>query len=106
MAQDLPIVCSLNAGDFEQRLASIAEIGAESLIEHRREGAAHLLRFRPDARTRERLERIVVAEAECCAFLDLELADGCCHLSLKVAAPEAGQATADGFAMAFGAARG
>lgn len=103
MAQELPVVCSLGAGDLEQRLAAIAELGAESLIDRWQGGGRHLLRFRSDTRTRERLEDIVRAERECCAFLDLTLTEGCCDLTLKVAAPEAGQATADGFAMAFGA---
>lgn len=100
-----PVVCSLGgAGDLQQRLAEIGEVGAESLLEHRREGAAHLLRFRSNASIRKRLEAIVAAEAECCAFLDLRLAEGCCQLEMRVAAPEAGQATAEGFAQAFVAA--
>lgn len=102
MVEELPVVCSLGAGDLEERLAEIGAVGAESLIEHRQEGGAHLLRFRADTGTRERLEGIVAAEAECCAFLDLELRAGCCDLVLSVAAPEAGQLTADGFALAFG----
>lgn len=101
MPQDLPIVCSLGAGDLEQRLAAIGELGAESLIDYRQKDGRHLLRFRPDAGTRERLEDIVRAERECCAFLDLDLTEGCCELTLSVAAPETGQATADGFAAAF-----
>jgi hypothetical protein len=101
MAQELPVVCSLGASDLGRRLAAIGEIGAESLIDHQQDGGRHLLRFRSDTRTRERLEDIVKAERECCAFLDLTLMEGCCELTLKVTAPEAGQATADGFAMAF-----
>lgn len=105
MAKELPVVCSLSAGDLDQRLAAIGELGAESLIDHRREDGRHLLRFRSDARTREWLEDIVRAEPECCAFLDLDLTEGCCELTLSVVAPEAGQATADGFAAAFGGGR-
>jgi peroxiredoxin len=52
MPKELPVVCSLDARDLEQRLAAIGEIGVRSLV-------------------------------------------------LSVAAPEAGQATADGFAMTF-----
>jgi hypothetical protein len=106
MPKELPVVCSLGAGDLEQRLAAIAELGAESLIDRRRDDGRHLLRFRSDTRTRQRLEDIIRAEAECCAFLDFELTEGCCDLTLRIAAPEAGQATADGFAAAFGASRG
>jgi hypothetical protein len=105
MARELPVVCSLGAGDLEQRLAAIAELGAESLIDRRQDGGRHLLRFRSDTRTRERLADIVSAERECCAFLDLSLEEDEDSLTLSVAAPTAGQATADGFAMAFGAMR-
>jgi hypothetical protein len=102
MAQELPIVCSLGAGDLEQRLSAIGEIGARGLVYRRREGDRHLLSFRSDAATREGLEAIIEAERQCCAFLDLSLREDGDHLILSIAAPEAGQATADGFAMAFG----
>lgn len=107
MTKELPVVCSLGAGDLAQRLAAIAEIGAASLIDQRKEGERHLLRFRSDPLTRERLEGIIAAEAECCAFLDLSLEQDGEDLVLAVAAPESGQHTADAFAMAFaaGAAR-
>ncbi len=105
MPQDLPIVCSLNAGDLEQRLAAIGEIGAKSLIDRKEEGGRHLLRFRPDAEARASLEGIIEAERQCCAFLDLSLQEDGDHLVLSIAAPAAGQTTADGFAMAFAAAR-
>jgi hypothetical protein len=104
MAKELPIVCSLDAGDLEQRLAAIGEIGARSLVGRHQEGGRHLLRFRPDSETRDRLEEVIEAERRCCAFLDLSLKEGCCHLILSVTAPEAGQPTADGLAMAFSAA--
>lgn len=103
MTKELPVVCSLGAGDLEQRLSMIAEIGAQSLIEHQQEGDRHVLRFRSDSRTRERLEAVIAAEAECCAFLDLSLEEDGDQLVLSVAAPETGQASADGFAMAFAA---
>jgi hypothetical protein len=105
MPKELPVVCSLDAGDLEQRLAAIGEIGVRSLVGRHQEGGRHTLRFRPDSETRERLEEIVDAEKRCCAFLDLSLREDCCHLILSVAAPEAGQTTADGFAMAFTALR-
>jgi hypothetical protein len=106
MVEELPVVCSLGAGDLEARLAEIGAVGAASLLDRRREGERHLLRFRADRRTRERLEAIVGAEAECCAFLELSLVEGCCDLTLTVAAPEAGQSTADAFALAFAARAG
>ena len=101
MPQDLPIVCSLDAGELERRLATIGEVGAKSLVDRQEDSGRHLLRFRPDPGVRERLEGIIDAESQCCAFLDLSLQEDGDHLILSVAAPEAGQATADGFAMAF-----
>lgn len=104
MTDALPIACSLDAGDLKQRLAAIAEIGAESLLGRETDGGRHLLRFRSDAETRRRLEEIVAAEAECCSFLDLTLEERSDELILSVAAPENGQAVADELAAAFGGA--
>lgn len=103
MPDDSPIACSLEAGDLERRLAAIAEIGAESLISHQVEDGRHLLCFRPSAATRERLEEIVVAEAECCSFLDLALDQDAGELRLSIAAPREAQALADHLAEAFAA---
>jgi len=106
MSQELPVVCSLDAGDLEQRLATIGEIGAESLIDRREEGGDQLLRFRPDPRTHERLQSVIDAERQCCAFLDLSLKEDDGYLVLSVSAPEAGRTTAVGFAAAFAATPG
>jgi hypothetical protein len=102
MATDLPIVCSLDAGGLEQRLAAIAEVGAEALSGRSVEGGRHELRFRSDPKTRRRLEEVIAAEAECCAFLELSLREAGGELILSIAAPEAGQSTADALAGAFG----
>ncbi|HEX6688442.1 MAG TPA: hypothetical protein VF085_07225 [Solirubrobacterales bacterium] len=101
MENDTPVACSLGAGELERRLAAIAEIGAGSLISREAGGDSQLLRFRADADTRRRLEEIVVAEGECCAFLDLKLSERGGELVLSIAAPEDAQALADGLAEAF-----
>jgi len=104
MAKDTPVACSLGAGELKQRLAAIAEIGADSLIASDTEGSRHLLRFRSDTATRERLEDIVVAEAECCSFLDLSLGREGDDLVLSIAAPKDAQMLANELARAFAAA--
>jgi hypothetical protein len=96
-----PAACSLGAGALEQRLAAIAEIGAESLISRAVVGGRHLLRFRADEATRRRLEAIVAAEAECCSSLDLSLRERGGELTLSIAAQRDAQALADGLAGAF-----
>jgi hypothetical protein len=101
MVQELPVACSLSIGGLEQRLAEIGELGARSLVDRKVQDDRHVLRFRSDSQTRGQLEAIVEAERECCAFLDLSLREEGGYLILSVAAPEAGQSTADGFALAF-----
>lgn len=104
MKSDTPAACSLGAGDLEQRLADVAKVGADSLVRRETTAGRHVLRFRADAGTRQRLEEIVAAEAECCAFLDLSLGEREGELVLSIAAPEDSQAVADGLAAAFGEA--
>jgi len=99
--QELPVVCSLGAGDLQERLAEIAMIGVEALIDRSSAEGVHLLRFRSNPESRSRLEEIVAAEAQCCAFLDLSLREEGDDLLLSIAAPDAGQETADALAAAF-----
>jgi len=101
MTEETPIACSLGASALRQRLSEIVEVGADSLIERSTEGERHLLRFRSDAETRRRLEAIVVAEAECCSFLDLSLEERGGELVLSIGAPQDGQPIAEGLAAAF-----
>jgi hypothetical protein len=101
MTYPKPIACSLGASDLRQRLDEIAEVGAASLIGRDTDDGKHTLRFRSDPTTHRRLEEIVVAEAECCSFLDLELAEQGDELVLTLAAPENGQPIADELAVAF-----
>lgn len=106
MTEDKPIACSLDAGELEQRLAAIAEIGADSLVSRGLDGVHHRLRFRSDDATRRRLDSIVAAEAKCCSFLDLSVREEDDLLILSISAPGDGQAVADQLARAFGEASG
>ena len=100
MSEERPVACSLGAAELEQRAATIGAVGA-SLTSHGVEDGHHSLRFRATPQTRRHLKEIVAAEAECCPFLDLSLTEEDSELILSIAAPEAGQATADGLAAAF-----
>jgi hypothetical protein len=101
MTNNQPIACSLGASDLQQRLAEIAKIGADSLTDRAVEDGRHVLRFRADATTRERLDAIVAAEADCCSFLDLSLVEDADELVLTIAAPDDAQPVADDLALAF-----
>jgi|SRR5829696_208500 len=101
MTNDKPAACSLGSDALERRLAAIAEVGRANLISSEADGDRHLLRFRPRAGTRRRLEQIVAAEAECCSFLDLALTESERMLVLSITAPEGGRAVASLLAEAF-----
>ncbi len=106
MPDDIPIACSLGAGELQQRLAAIAEVGARSLLSRTMHGESHLLRFRLDPGTRRQLEGIVAAEAECCSFLDLSLREDKGELVMSIAAAENARAVAGDLARAFGGGEG
>ncbi|HEX4308256.1 MAG TPA: hypothetical protein VHZ54_19625 [Solirubrobacterales bacterium] len=105
MTDSPPIACSLGADDLRRRLEEIAALGAEGLRGRSVEGNARILRFRPDPAIRRRLEEVVAAESECCAFLDLGLAEEDGDLVLRIAAPADGRPVADELALAFGEPR-
>jgi len=85
---DLPLACSLGAGDRDARLKDLTEIGRRLLSLTRRAGAPVLLRFSRDPDTKAELERIVAAEAECCAFLDMRITEQDEALQLSIAGPQ------------------
>jgi hypothetical protein len=96
--RDLPLACSLDAQALEGRLAEMRALGRAALLGT---GADGTLRFRATPDTRARLERIVAAEAECCAFLGLELDEQDGELRLAVSAPEGAEPVAAGLVSAF-----
>ena len=100
-ANELPLACSLEGASLQQRLETIAELGADGLVAYGHTDGGHLLRFRRDPLIRERLEAIVKAEAECCSFLDLLLRDEDGELRLLIRSTRDGRATADEVAAAF-----
>lgn len=104
MNETLPIACSLGADDLRRRLAEIESLGLDALISRDTDGDSQVLRFRSDPETRTRLERIVAAELECCAFLDLELGEDGDQIVLRITAPAEGVPAARELALAFGAA--
>src|SRR5829696_4685219 len=84
---ELPIACTLDAGNLAARHESLAALGRRSLISvEGRGGLPVALSFRGDAETRADLERFVAAEGECCSFLDLRVS-GEDPLELRIDAP-------------------
>jgi hypothetical protein len=85
MPTELAIACSLSARDLQRRLADMADVGT-TLLDARHEGARARLRFADGAR--DRIDAIAAAEAECCAFLDMNVTEEAGAVVLSIAAPE------------------
>ena len=96
--RDLPLACSLDAPALAERLAEMRALGRDALIAAEPES---VVRFRATPETRRRLERIVAAEAECCAFLGLDLREQDGELRLTISAPEGAEPVAAGMVEAF-----
>jgi hypothetical protein len=88
MPSELPIACSLNASEFPERLAEMADLGRAALIDARTEPTRAQLRFAAGAGVRARVEAIVAAESQCCAFLTMRVSDEPDTVVLAIDAPE------------------
>jgi hypothetical protein len=102
MPTDLPIACSLSAAEQSSRLAEMSAIGQSALLGVETTGSHATLRFRAGGATRERLAAIVVAEAECCAFLDMALREEREVIDLTITAPAGAEPVLGGLVAAFG----
>jgi hypothetical protein len=84
----LPIACSLNATELPQRLAEMADLGHTALIDVRTNATRAQLRFAAGTGVRGRVAAIVAAESQCCAFLDMTVADEPDSVVLSIEAPD------------------
>jgi hypothetical protein len=85
MQSELPIACSLSATDLSARLNQMAELGRAALVDVRQEDRRAELRF---AGVRDRVDGIVAAESQCCAFLELNVRDEPDTIVLTIQAPD------------------
>jgi hypothetical protein len=101
MSEPLPIFCTLNAADLEARKDEIRALGADALIDATPAGDRAVLRFKPGAEIRARVDGIVAAESECCAFLDFRVEQDATATVLTIAAPNGGAEVAHELAAMF-----
>jgi hypothetical protein len=101
MSRELPIACSLSAGDLNDRLAEIADLGRDALLEAELAGLRAELRFARDPGIPQRLARIVAAESECCAFLSMAVRPEPDAVVLTIAAPEGAEPVVRDLVAAF-----
>ena len=85
---ELPLACSLTAGEQSERADEFRELAARALLQREREPGRLLLSFRDEAA--EQVEDLARRERECCPFLEISVArsDDAVLLSLG-AAPDA-----------------
>jgi hypothetical protein len=88
MSAELPIACSLSATELPERLAEMADLGRAALMDARIEPGRAWLRFAAGAGVRDRVQAIVAAESECCAFLTMRVTDEPGAVVLTIDAPE------------------
>jgi hypothetical protein len=88
MPAELPIACSLSATDLPVRLAGMAALGGAALVDARQDATHAELRFAAAAGVRERVEAIVAAESDCCAFLMMRVTGEPDTIVLTIDAPE------------------
>jgi hypothetical protein len=98
---ELPITCTLSPSEVPERLAEMSHLGRAALLDVDRSHARAILRFRAGATTRDRLEAIVAAEARCCAFLDMTVAEDRDALALTITAPAGAELVLDELVAAF-----
>lgn len=90
MSRPLPIACTLNATDLRERGAELRALGGDGLLDLAEHDDHTVLRFRADPEIRTRVEAIVAAESECCAFLDFRLDHEADASVLTISAPNGG----------------
>jgi hypothetical protein len=102
MPSDLPIACSLNAADLLERQREMAALGRAALLDVSHEATRAELRFAAGAGVRDRVDRIVAAESQCCAFLAMRVGDEPDTVVLRIEAPEGAELVLQELLEAFG----
>jgi hypothetical protein len=101
MTSEPPIACSLSATELPARLAAMADLGRDALLEARTEDRHAVLRFAAGPGVRERVADIVAAESECCAFLAMQVSNTPNEVVLSITAPEGAEPVLDELVSAF-----
>ena len=105
MIQHLPVACTLNATDFAQREALIAQLARDALFSATQHGARAELRFAAGNGIRERVEAFTAGERACCAFLTMHVAERDNEIALTIDAPADAEPALTELVAAFGPAQ-
>ena len=88
-----PIACTLQSGDYKERLAWIAELAREGLLDVSRKGLRLELKYALSVA--DRVREMVRKEQQCCALLNFELSEIVDGVRLTITAPERAREVAD-----------
>ena len=101
MSTEPPIACSLSAGELHVRQAQTADLGRDALVEARVEASHADLHFKGGAAVRDRVERFVAAESECCPFLIMRVEETPSEVRLTIDAPDGAEPVLEEVVAAF-----
>jgi hypothetical protein len=90
---ETPIACTLNIGDYKERLAKIAALTRDALRSFERDELT--LRLTYDAAAADRVREMVSRERACCAFLTLALHEEGEKIVVTISAPEEARVAAE-----------
>jgi hypothetical protein len=90
---ETPIACTLEPGDYHERLTWIADLARDGLLSVSRHDLRLELRYAPSVA--ERVREMAGKEQECCAFLTFELSETDEGVRLNITAPERAREVAD-----------
>jgi hypothetical protein len=96
--QELPLACTLDAGELEQRSDRWRRVSRRALIESSFASETTRLRYRAEDGVGEELRELVELERVCCAFLDFSLHELDGELLLEVSGPPESAKIVAGFA--------
>ena len=101
MPTELPIACSLSAGELPDRLAQMAELGRAALLDARLDGRRALLRFAAGAGIRaaagwHRRRRVALLPVP-----DMDVTEEPGTLTLTIVAPEGAEPVLEDLVAAF-----
>ena len=94
---ELPVACSLTAGEAQARGAEFRELAARALTGRSRTERSLTLRFRPDPDVVAQVESLARRERECCPFLEIGVERGRDTVAVTLTAAPADAAALDVF---------
>jgi hypothetical protein len=94
---ELPLACSLNAAEMEQRAHRWRRLSERALLDSAGSAGTARLRYRPEPKVERELRELVQLERECCPFLSLTISSEDGELLLEISGPPEAESIVAGF---------